>query len=138
MIRAQTILTKGQGLLRLKRTEESFLVFERLRSLYPKSEQAALSYLLEANYHSAQNHLGEAQRKLVTLAERFPNSEYAPRALYEASINAERRGLPESLQEGVRLLETMATRFPSTSKWSVLVTLQKYICIFFKIFNFQF
>ena len=114
MLRAQAILTKGQGLLRLTRADESFVVFERLRSLYPDSEQAALSYLLEANHHSAQNHLAEAQRKLVTLAERFPNSEYAPRALYEASINAERRGLPESLQEAFGLLKKMTKSFPKS------------------------
>ncbi|MBO94830.1 MAG: hypothetical protein CMI32_08040 [Opitutales bacterium] len=114
MIQSQTLLTKGQALLRLKRAEESFGVFKILRTRYPESEQAALSYLLEANHHSAINHLAEAQRNLVILAERFPNSEYAPRALYEASINAERRGLPESLQEAVRLLEDMATRFPKS------------------------
>jgi len=114
VIRSQTLLTKGQALLRLKRVEDSFAVFKILRSQYPKSEQAALSYLLEANHHSANNHLVEAQRILVTLAERFPKSEYAPRALYEASINAERRGLPESLQNAVRLLEDMAANFPNS------------------------
>ena len=114
MLRAQTMLTKGQGLLRLQRADESFVVFEKLRSSYPNSEQAVLSYLLEANHHSAQNHLAEAQRKLVTLAERFPKSEYAPRALYEASINAERRGLPESLLEAFGLLKKMTNSFPDS------------------------
>ena len=113
-IKAQAMLTKGQALLQLKKVDESFAVFETIRSQYPQSKQAALSYLLEANHHSVHNHLAEAQRNLVTLAEKFPKSEYAPRALYEASINAERRLLPESLQEAVRLLEVLATRFPAS------------------------
>ncbi|MFP6854823.1 MAG: tetratricopeptide repeat protein, partial [Opitutales bacterium] len=111
---AQAMLTKGQAFLRMKEVNESFAVFEEIRVKYPKTNQAALSYLLEANHHSVNNHLAEAQSNLVTLAERFPDSEYAPRALYEASITAERRGLPESQEEAVRLLEHLAKRFPNS------------------------
>ena len=121
-LRAQTLLTKGHALLRLQRPKDSFATFGILReehknraengkNVVSTSEIVALSYLLEANYHSSEDHLAEAQRTLVTLVDLFPKSSYAPRALYEASINAERRGLSENLEEARDLLEVLATRF---------------------------
>lgn len=114
-ILAQTLLLKGEILFQTGETEEGLEVMKLLRERHPESRAAVLSYLFEARYFAGRDLTGEAQRRLVNLADRFPESDYAPVALYEAAIIAEARGTQESIAEAIRFLEELVERFPNHS-----------------------
>jgi cellulose synthase operon protein C len=77
------------------------------------AESAAATYMFEARHFWAQGNVTAAQLALVRLADLYPNSEYAPVALYEAALNLESRGTEASDQEAVRLYHRIAREFPS-------------------------
>ncbi len=109
---AQTLLLKGEILFKAGRPEEAMEVMSDLRERFPERRASVLSYLFEARYFAGRDLTGEAQIRLVNLADRFPDSDYAPIALFEAAIIAESRGTEESIGEAVRLLENLVARFP--------------------------
>ncbi len=111
-ILAQALLLKGEILFEIGDTEEGVAVMTRLREQFPSRRAAVLSYLFEARYFAGRDLSGEAQLRLVNLADRFPESDYAPIALYEAAIIAESRGTRESISESIRLLEDLVNQFP--------------------------
>ncbi|MEM0964730.1 MAG: tetratricopeptide repeat protein [Verrucomicrobiota bacterium] len=109
---AQTLLLKGEILFKSGNPEDAAEIMADLRDRFPDRRAAVLSYLFEARYFAGRDLTGEAQQRLVNLADRFPESDYAPLALYEAAIIAESRGTPESISEAIRFLETLVNRFP--------------------------
>ncbi|MFP4492635.1 MAG: tetratricopeptide repeat protein [Puniceicoccaceae bacterium] len=109
---AQTLLLKGEILFKAGRPEEAMEVMGDLRERFPDRRASMLSNLFEARYFAGRDLTGEAQIRLVNLADRFPDSGYAPIALFEAAIIAESRGTEESIGEAVRLLEDLVARFP--------------------------
>tara|TARA_R100000027_G_scaffold52103_2_gene40800 strand:- start:24564 stop:27137 length:2574 start_codon:yes stop_codon:yes gene_type:complete len=111
-ILAQTLLLKGDILLKNGETDQGVQVMNDLRSRFPNRRASVLSYLFEARYFAGRDLSGQAQQRLVNLADRFPESDYAPLALYEAAIIAESRGTPESVSEAIRFLESIVNRFP--------------------------
>lgn len=112
-ILSQALLLKGEILLKMDQTEEGTTVMRELRERFPAFRASVLSYLFEARYFAGRDLSGEAQLRLVNLADRFPDSDYAPIALYEAAIIAESRGTPESVSEAIRLLEDLVNRYPN-------------------------
>jgi tetratricopeptide (TPR) repeat protein len=111
-VRAQVLLTKGRAFLGSSQETQAAEVFTNLRLTYPHSDESAFSYLVEAYHHASRNRLDEAQRNLLRLADGFKKSRYAPRALYEAALHLERRGMDENLKEGVDLLERLIQEYP--------------------------
>jgi len=110
---AQTLLLKGEILFKNAQPDEGTKIMASLRDRYPESRAAVLSYLFEARYFAGRDLSGEAQQRLVNLADRFPSSDYAPLALYEAAIIAESRRTPESIAEAIRYLENLVARYPN-------------------------
>ena len=86
--------------------------FTLLREQYSESGPAILSYLVESRSESDEDSLVNAQQSLIDLVDRFPTSEYAPIALWEAALNAEQRGLNVHLQEAIAILEKLVTDYP--------------------------
>tara|TARA_Y100000588_G_scaffold301790_1_gene323813 strand:- start:1633 stop:3702 length:2070 start_codon:yes stop_codon:yes gene_type:complete len=113
-VRAQVMLTKGRAFLSLSQENKAAEIFSELQISYPESDESAFSYLIEAYHHAAENRLDEAQRNLLRLADGFKKSRYAPRALYEAALHLERRGMDENLKEGVDLLERLIQEYPES------------------------
>lgn len=111
-VRAQVLLTKGRALLGSSQETQAAEIFANLHLAYPHSDESAFSYLVEAYHHASRNRLDEAQRNLLRLADGFKKSQYAPRALYEAALHLERRGMDENLKEGVDLLERLIQEYP--------------------------
>jgi outer membrane protein assembly factor BamD (BamD/ComL family) len=111
-VRAQVLLTKGRAFLGSSQEAQAAEVFTNLHLAYPHSDESAFSYLVEAYHHASRNRLDEAQRNLLRLADGFKKSRYAPRALYEAALHLERRGMDENLKEGVDLLERLIQEYP--------------------------
>ncbi|HEY0945973.1 MAG TPA: tetratricopeptide repeat protein, partial [Opitutaceae bacterium] len=96
----------------LARPEAALEVLKRLREEYPKTDAAVYSYIIEADANAKQNQLVAAQRLLVDLADKFPQNRYAPYALYQAALNAEKRGQDEYYREAYRLLQQLLDRYP--------------------------
>lgn len=109
---AQALLLEGEILLKTGRREEGMEVMKALRQAFPEQRAAILSYLFEARYFAGVDLSADAQLRLVHLADRYPKSDYAPIALYEASIIAESRDTEESIKQALRLLENLVDRFP--------------------------
>jgi tetratricopeptide (TPR) repeat protein len=85
---------------------------DRLKGEFPGSKAAIFSFIIKARFLSNNNRTVEAQQELIELADNFPESEYAPMALYEAAINAEKRGQDAFLTEANQLLERLAQEYP--------------------------
>jgi cellulose synthase operon protein C len=112
-LRAQVLLTRGRAFLGSSQENQAAETFTKLHLKYPHSDESAFSYLVEAYHHASGNRLDEAQRNLLRLADGFKKSRYAPRALYEAALHLERRGMDENLKEGVDLLERLIQEYPN-------------------------
>jgi tetratricopeptide (TPR) repeat protein len=102
LLRAQAEFEMGRDAA----AEETLL---RLRADFPRSESAVYSYIVEANRYAQQDKVIDAQRLLTKLADDFPDSTYAPYALYQAALQAERLGTDDNLEEAYRLLESLVT-----------------------------
>lgn len=98
------------GLGQHQEGQEVFEVVRAMEGISP--EVAASTYMMEARNFRAMGSVFEAQRALVELADRYPSSEYAPVALYEAALHEEARGSESGDREAIRLLERIVRDFP--------------------------
>lgn len=106
------LLVAGEASYYLGGFEEGGDYFDRLRSDFPESGPSILSYLIESRLESAEDNLVSAQQSLIALVDQFPESEFAPVALWEAALNAQQRGLPSNFQEAISILERLITDYP--------------------------
>lgn len=102
-------LLRAQAQFELGRDAAAEETLQGLRAGYPRSESAAYSYIVEADRLARQDKVVDAQRLLTKLADDFPNSTYAPYALYQAALQAERLGTDQNLQAAYKLLESLVT-----------------------------
>lgn len=105
LLRAEAAFARGE-------TERATDLLDQLKIEYSGSKAAIFSYIIKARFLSNDNRTVEAQQELIELADSFPESEYAPMALYEAAINAEKRGQDAFLTEANQLLERLAQEYP--------------------------
>ncbi len=111
-VASNAALLAAQARLETGDTAGGIVLLERLRSEYAGSRAALFSFIVQARYLAADNQLVDAQRLLTSLADNHRRSEYAPLALYEAALQAERRGQDAFLNEASQLLERLATEYP--------------------------
>lgn len=111
-VRSHLLLLQGEAEIASGQRDAGIATFAQLRNLYPNSGPTVLSYLVESRSESAADSLVSAQQSLIALVDRFPNSEYAPIALWEAALNAEQRGLNIHLQEAITILERLVSAYP--------------------------
>ncbi len=107
------LLLRGEAQIASGMRDEGVSTFQLLRDRYPDSGASILSYLVESRTEAAAENLVSAQQSLIALVDRFPASEYAPVALWEAALNAEQRGLNIHLQESINILERLVSDYPS-------------------------
>ena len=85
-----------------------------MRANYGDYEAALFSYIIQARYFSSVTRTVDAQQRLVYLADNYPESRLAPMALYEAALNAEKRGQDNLLDQANQLLERIARDYPDS------------------------
>ena len=109
-------LLKAQALLALGRDSEGFAVLDKLRADFHATEAAQYSYLVQAGHLTQTGDLAGAQRVLISFVDPaggYPQSDYAPLALYQAALILERQGLDRQLQEAYKLLEQLVQNYPN-------------------------
>lgn len=112
-VASTALLVKAQALLALGREQEAGDLLEKLRVDFKNTKAAVYSYIVQASRYSSKGETVKAQQLLIKLADEHPDSEFAPLALYEAALNAERRGLDDALREAYeKLLERLIKKYP--------------------------
>ena len=111
-VASTALLDKAKALLALGRDDEAGALLEKLRIDYKTAKAAVYSYIVQAARLSAKGETVKAQQLLIQLADEHPDSEFAPLAVYEAALNAERRGLDDHLREAYKLLERLIKTYP--------------------------
>lgn len=112
-ITSYSLLLQGQAQLAVGQTDAALARFKEVRERFPESDPATYSFLVEARYYTRVNRTVDAQQLLTSLADSHKNSKYAPIALYEAALNAQRRGQESSYQDqAIALLERLVDEYP--------------------------
>jgi tetratricopeptide (TPR) repeat protein len=112
-ITAYSLLLQAQAQLGLDQAEAATATLEMIRDRFPGSEPASYSYLVEARHYTRINRTVDAQQLLISLADNQKESRYAPIALYEAALNAQRRGQEADYQnQAIQLLERLVNQYP--------------------------
>ena len=116
-IASNALLLHAQAGFALKDPDRRKAALEQLRKLradYPASDSAIYSYIVEADAADADGLVLDAQKLVVDLADKFPQSDYAPYALYRAALYAERRGPDRQYyEEANKILEDLVTKYPN-------------------------
>jgi tetratricopeptide (TPR) repeat protein len=105
-------LLRAQANFELGRDAAAEETLNRLRADFPTSDSAVYSYIVEAERSAQQDKVIDAERLLTKLADNFPSSPYAPYALYQAALQAERLGTDANLREADKFLENLVTKYP--------------------------
>jgi outer membrane protein assembly factor BamD (BamD/ComL family) len=111
-VSAHLFLKEGQAAFLSGDPSAAIEAFTRLRETYPESGPAILSYLVESRNQAGSDDPEVTQESLLSLVEQFPESEYAPLALWEAALTAEKRGLNSQFREAISFLERLAVDYP--------------------------
>ena len=113
-IASSSALLKGEASFQLGHDAAALALLAQLRQDFPRSDAAVRSYLLEASNYEKQDRTVEAQQRLTRLADEFKDSAYAPYALYQAALQAERRGQEANLIEANKLIVDLVKRYPQS------------------------
>ncbi|MBI3884247.1 MAG: hypothetical protein HY302_00725 [Opitutae bacterium] len=112
-VASTALLLKAQALLALNRDKEGAALLEKLRADYRGTKAAIYSYIVQAGGLAQRGDIVKAQELLVKLVDEHPQSEFAPLALYESALNAERLGLDRNLRDAYTLyLEKLVRDYP--------------------------
>jgi tetratricopeptide (TPR) repeat protein len=107
-------LLRAQANFELGRDAAAEAILTKLRADFPTSDSAVYSYIVEADRSAQQDKVIDAERLLTKLADNFPASPYAPYALYQAALQAERLGTDANLREADKFLEDLVTKYPGS------------------------
>jgi outer membrane protein assembly factor BamD (BamD/ComL family) len=89
---ANALLVRGQADFLAGQTDEGRQLFAQLRTDYPGSDPALYSIFFEASDLANKGRTAEAEGLMNNVADKYPQSEYAPLARYQAALYAEARG----------------------------------------------
>jgi TolA-binding protein len=106
------LLLKSQAQFSLGQDEDGRRLLDALRADHRETKAAQESYIVQAARASQKGDVVEAQQLLKRLVDEHPASVYAPLALYEAALIAERLGLDRNLEDAYNLLERLCTHYP--------------------------
>lgn len=112
-VTAYALLLQAQARLELNQAEQAVADLETIRERFPGGEPALYSYLVQARHYTQVNRTVDAQQLLISVADNHQGSRYAPIALYEAALNAQRRGQETDYQiQAIDLLERLVKQYP--------------------------
>jgi hypothetical protein len=105
-------LVAAEALFQMERTDEALAELRRLRTDETGTEAMLQSYLVEADIQATTGGRGleNAQALLTQFAKDFSTHDYAPYALFQAAVLAERRGDDAAYQQAYVLLEELVKK----------------------------
>ncbi len=106
-----TRLVAAEALFNLDRGDEAVAELKKLREDMAGSEAAMQSFLIEADIRATTGGLVEAQGLLTKFADDYRDNAYAPYALFQAALNAERRGEEAFYREAYVLLQRIVDEY---------------------------
>jgi TolA-binding protein len=107
-------LLRAQAEFALGREPAALDTLHRLSADFPRTQAATYAYVVEAGHYADGDQVARAQQLFIELADKFPASPYAPYALYQAALQAERLGQEKNLREADALIESLVTRYPDS------------------------
>lgn len=107
---SQVMLLKGRFLMGYGNETEGLEVLDALQGTYRDTLASELSFIIIADYYSQKGLFDLAESYLLKLANQYPDSTYAPEALLEAALNAEKRE-PGSYVQAIRFLNELITNY---------------------------
>ncbi len=107
-------LMEAEAHFTLSQRNEALAVLQALREAYPDSDAAVFSFIEEAGAEANQGQLVKAQQLLAELIQSYPDSRYAPYALYQSALLAESRREEDYLKEAVNKIEQLVTTYPDS------------------------
>ncbi len=113
-VESDALLTLAESLLKFDQVERGLDILAQVRSEFKGYESAERSYLVEARHLADQDLLVESSQLLNVLVKENPRSKFAPLALYEIALNAEKRGQGEYLNQALDLLDRIAKDYPES------------------------
>lgn len=106
-------LVAAEALFGLDRANEALRELQSLRAELPASEAAIQSFIVEADIQATVGDLVEAQQLLIDFSQDHKEHKFAPYAIYQAALSAERRGENVYLRQAYVLLEGLVKAYPS-------------------------
>ena len=94
----------------------SIKIFENLRSLYPQSEAAQLSYLYEARACAAAGRLDAARQYCDELVSKYPESRYAYDAIFDSAQYARQLGTDANYRDALTMLDKLCKKYPDNPR----------------------
>ncbi len=113
-VESDALLTLAESLLKSDQIEEGLAILAQVRNEFSGYESAERSYLVEARHLADQDLVVESSQLLNVLVTENPQSKFAPLALYEIALNAEKRGQGEYLNQALELLDRIARDYPES------------------------
>ncbi|HYP16879.1 MAG TPA: tetratricopeptide repeat protein, partial [Opitutus sp.] len=107
-------LLRAEANFALGRDAVAIELLKTLRADFPRSDAAVSSYFVEAEHYSKQDKAVDEQQLLTKLADDFPDNAYAPFALFQAALQAERRGQDSNFVEANALIEALVNKYPQS------------------------
>jgi len=113
-IASSAALMRGEANFALGRDAAALEILKKLRADFPRSDAAVYSFFDEAEHYAKQDKTVEAQQLLTKLADDFPDNAYAPLALFQAALQAERRGQESNFIEANKLIVDLVNKYPQS------------------------
>lgn len=107
-----TLLIRSQAYFQQGLIAEAMTTLQQIQNSPTAEELSVLALLLKARFHESRNQLVEAQAALQDVGDKYPQSQYAPLALFEAAAKAEQRGTQASFDQAISLLERIIRNYP--------------------------
>jgi cellulose synthase operon protein C len=107
-------LLRAEANFALDREAAALDGLKKLRADFPRTDAGVYSYFVEADHYAKQDKTVEAQQLLTKVADDFPESPYAPFALFQAALQAERRGQDSNFIEANKLIEALVNKYPDS------------------------
>ena len=108
-VEASTRLLQAKARFQLGQPTEALAALASVRADFPQADAAVYSYIDEADYYAGKGLFVDAQKRLIDLADKFKQHDYAPYALYRAALNVEQRGEDRYYEEAYKILERIVT-----------------------------
>ncbi len=114
VLAANALLLQAESDFALKDEDRARQAIEELRKTFLNTEAAIYSYVIESDAKASRGDFAGAQAIMQNLADTFPTAAYAPYALFQAGVYAERRAGEQYLREAYTILENLVEKHPAS------------------------